>query len=265
MEFLLAITACCLGFLVAWFARSRRLSAWQAAAADSERFGAQGISFARDLFPLLCAVLLFFAPFTPARFFALFFLFAPVYCRLSEKPYKTNVAAPAAKDAEILTADAAAMWQYYTRFCNERNHFLPPDNVQETPVLRVAHRTSPTNIGMMLCSCLAARDLSLISSETLCEMLERTLDSVEKLPRWHGNLLNWYDTETLEALSPRFVSSVDSGNFLCCLTALSEGLSELKGTFVSPLQACALVRLLGIGVRTGTEKEPPPKKTTPFR
>ena len=57
-------------------------------------------------------------------------------------------------------------------------------------------------------------------------MLERTLDSVEKLPRWHGNLLNWYDTETLEALSPRFVSSVDSGNFLCCLTALSEGLSE---------------------------------------
>lgn len=79
---------------------------------------------------------------------------------------------------------------------------------------------------MMLCSCLAARDLSLISSETLCEMLERTLDSVEKLPRWHGNLLNWYDTETLEALSPRFVSSVDSGNFLCCLTALSEGLSE---------------------------------------
>ena len=118
------------------------------------------------------------------------------------------------------------MWQYYTRFCNERNHFLPPDNVQETPVLRVAHRTSPTNIGMMLCSCLAARDLSLISSETLCEMLERTLDSVEKLPRWHGNLLNWYDTETLEALSPRFVSSVDSGNFLCCLTALSEGLSE---------------------------------------
>lgn len=207
------------------FLTKRHMLDW-VTAADSERFGAQGISFARDLFPLLCAVLLFFAPFTPARFFALFFLFAPVYCRLSEKPYKTNVAAPAAKDAEILTADAAAMWQYYTRFCNERNHFLPPDNVQETPVLRVAHRTSPTNIGMMLCSCLAARDLSLISSETLCEMLERTLNSVEKLPRWHGNLLNWYDTETLEALSPRFVSSVDSGNFLCCLTALSEGLSE---------------------------------------
>ena len=207
------------------FLTKRHMLDW-VTAADSERFGAQGISFARDLFPLLCAVLLFFAPFTAARFFALFFLFAPVYCRLSEKPYKTNIAAPAAKDAEILTADAAAMWQYYTRFCNERNHFLPPDNVQETPVLRVAHRTSPTNIGMMLCSCLAARDLSLISSETLCEMLERTLDSVEKLPRWHGNLLNWYDTETLEALSPRFVSSVDSGNFLCCLTALSEGLSE---------------------------------------
>ena len=207
------------------FLTKRHMLDW-VTAADSERFGAQGISFARDLFPLLCAVLLFFAPFTAARFFALFFLFAPVYCRLSEKPYKTNIAAPDEKDAEILTADAAAMWQYYTRFCNERNHFLPPDNVQETPVLRVAHRTSPTNIGMMLCSCLAARDLSLISSETLCEMLERTLDSVEKLPRWHGNLLNWYDTETLEALSPRFVSSVDSGNFLCCLTALSEGISE---------------------------------------
>lgn len=92
------------------------------------------------------------------RFFALYFYFSRrlpprAFLRcfsclrrstagFRKKPYKTNIAAPDEKDAEILTADAAAMWQYYTRFCNERNHFLPPDNVQETPVLRVAHRTS---------------------------------------------------------------------------------------------------------------------------
>lgn len=218
-------TALCRG-IFRRFVTKRHMLDW-VTAADSERLLSKRVSFARDLFPVLCAVVLFFAPFTAARAVALFFLAAPVFCRVSEKPYREkHIAPPDARTAEVLTADAAAMWRYYTRFCNARNHFLPPDNVQETPVLRVAHRTSPTNIGTMLCSCLAARDLSFISSETLCEMLERTLESIEKLPRWHGNLLNWYDTQTLEALSPRYVSTVDSGNFLCCLTALSEGLSE---------------------------------------
>ena len=90
----------------------------------------------------------------------------------------------------------------------------------------VAHRTSPTNIGLMLLCTLAARDFGFIDTEHMCVRIEKALCSIEKLEKWNGNLLNWYDTKTLKPLSPRFVSTVDSGNFACCMSALSEGLKE---------------------------------------
>ena len=79
---------------------------------------------------------------------------------------------------------------------------------------------------LLLVSFLAARDFGFISSRELCVRLNFSLSSIEKLEKFNGNLLNWYSTETLETLSPRFVSTVDSGNFLCCLTAVKEGLRE---------------------------------------
>lgn len=94
-----------------------------------------------------------------------------------------------------------------------QDHYLPPDNVQETPVHRVAHRTSPTNIGLALLCTLAARDFSFIDSATLYERIDGMLTSIEKLEKWHGNLYNWYDTTTLRIMAPRYVSTVDSGNF----------------------------------------------------
>lgn len=128
-------------------------------------------------------------------------------------------------DRERLISYAAAMWRYFEDFCNEENHYLPPDNFQESPVRVVARRTSPTNIGLMLLCALAARDLGFITDEELGRRLNQSLDSIEKLQKFHGNLLNWYSTVTLEPLQP-FVSTVDSGNFLCCLTALRQGLKE---------------------------------------
>ena len=125
-----------------------------------------------------------------------------------------------------LTSYAAAAWRYYEEFCGVQDHYLPPDNVQETPVHRVAHRTSPTNIGLALLCTLAARDFSFIDSAMLCERIDGMLTSIEKLEKWHGNLYNWYDTTTLRVMEPRYVSTVDSGNFFCCLTALRQGLLE---------------------------------------
>lgn len=131
-----------------------------------------------------------------------------------------------AKSRDTLVSYNAAMWRYYEDFANEENNFLPPDNVQQSPVYRVANRTSPTNIGMMLLSVLAARDFDFIDSNGLYERIKRTLDTVDKLKTWKGNLFNWYDTQTLETLKPEFVSSVDSGNYICSLVALKEGLKE---------------------------------------
>ena len=128
---------------------------------------------------------------------------------------------------DTLISYNAAMWRYYEDFANAENHYLPPDNIQQSPVYRVANRTSPTNIGIMLLSVLAARDFDFIDTDGLYTRIERTLSTVESLPMWEGNLYNWYDTLTLDTLKPEFVSTVDSGNFICCLVALAEGLGEL--------------------------------------
>lgn len=126
-----------------------------------------------------------------------------------------------------LIADARRMWDYYADFANEENNFLPPDNVQLSPVSLIARRTSPTDIGLTAASALAAYDMQIISLDELCVFLEKLMTSVEKLPKWYGNLYNWYDTASLAPLEPYFISSVDSGNFLCSLTALKKDLKIL--------------------------------------
>ncbi len=127
---------------------------------------------------------------------------------------------------EEVISYASAMWGFYEDLCGKENNFLPPDNIQFSPVKATAKRTSPTNIGFMLASFLAARDMGFITSNELYMRMNLSLASIEKLEKYEGNLLNWYDTASLQPLNPRFVSTVDSGNFLCCLTAVKEGLRE---------------------------------------
>ena len=130
------------------------------------------------------------------------------------------------KQRETVISYASAMWGFYEDLCGKENNFLPPDNIQFSPVKATAQRTSPTNIGLMLASFLSARDMGFITSAELYMRMNLSIGSIEKLEKYKGNLLNWYSTASLEALSPRFVSTVDSGNFLCCLTAVKEGLRE---------------------------------------
>lgn len=130
------------------------------------------------------------------------------------------------RQREKLMSYTSAMWGFYEDLCGKENNFLPPDNIQFSPVKACADRTSPTNIGLMLTSFLAARDMGFITTAELYMRMNLSLTSIEKLEKYKGNLLNWYSTRTLQPLGPRFVSTVDSGNFLCCLTAVKEGLRE---------------------------------------
>lgn len=120
----------------------------------------------------------------------------------------------------------AKEWRYFADNVNEKTNWLPPDNYQSSPAERTAMRTSPTNIGMFLISALAARDFGYINSEKLAEYMDSTANSIDKLLKWRGNLYNWYDIKSLEVIGEPFISSVDSGNFLVCLTAVCEGLKE---------------------------------------
>jgi cyclic beta-1,2-glucan synthetase len=129
-------------------------------------------------------------------------------------------------DRKRLLGVARDTWRYFETFMGPSDHELPPDNVQETPELRLAHRTSPTNMGMALLAALGAHDLGFIETRELVERLDRTLSTMEGLERHEGHFLNWYDTESLAPLAPRYVSTVDSGNLAGSLLALAQGLRE---------------------------------------
>jgi cyclic beta-1,2-glucan synthetase len=133
------------------------------------------------------------------------------------------------EDVRFLRLIARKTWRYFETFVTPEAHGLPPDNVQETPAPTVAHRTSPTNIGMGLLSALAAHDFGFIRTAELVQRVEATLSTMEQLERLEGHLLNWYDTRTLAPLTPRYVSTVDSGNLAGGLLALAEGLRRLAG------------------------------------
>jgi len=149
-------------------------------------------------------------------------LFAP----LSGRKTKKDAPQLSPEEQSRVHGYCKAMWNYFETYCTSDQHFLPPDNVQEAPVFRIATRTSPTNLGLYLLCILAARDLNLIDTQGMLERLGRALSSIEQLERWHGHLLNWYDTRTLCPLEPRYVSTVDTGNFLVSIRTLRMGLAE---------------------------------------
>lgn len=122
--------------------------------------------------------------------------------------------------ASPLRLIARKTWRFFTTFVSSADHFLPPDNMQETPSEVVAHRTSPTNIGLYLLSCASAYDMGWIGLHDVSERLRDTVGSMLQLERERGHFFNWYDTLSMRPLEPRYVSTVDSGNLCGHLMAL---------------------------------------------
>ncbi len=122
---------------------------------------------------------------------------------------------------------ARRTWLFFEQFIGPEDQWLPPDHFQEAPLGIVAHRTSPTNIGMALLSALGAYDLGYLEVLTLSTRLISSFDTLEKLERFRGHFLNWYDTRSLDPLHPRYVSTVDSGNLAASLIALRQGCLEI--------------------------------------
>ncbi len=154
---------------------------------------------------------------------------APSLIESMEQPIEEHEPlSPAQRD--LLRDIAARTFLFFTEYTSSTG--LPPDNVQLDPVNKteggIARRTSPTNIGLYLASCVSARELGLISAEKMHARISQTLISLEKMEKWHGQLYNWYHTDTLEPLRPKYVSSVDSGNLAACLLLCARAL-ELEG------------------------------------
>jgi cyclic beta-1,2-glucan synthetase len=123
---------------------------------------------------------------------------------------------------------ARRTWAYFEHFVGPDDHWLPPDHFQENPHGNVAHYTTPTNIGLYLVAALSAYDLGFIGLFELTVRLRNTFDNMQKLDRYRGHWLNWYDTKAMTPLPPRYVSTVDSGNLAASLIILKEGCTKLK-------------------------------------
>jgi cyclic beta-1,2-glucan glucanotransferase len=213
----------------------RGMLEWETAAAASRAQGAGLRRFRREMraSPVLAVLGLALVLAAPSAVLA---TALPVLMLWAVAPliaYELSRAVPArrqelgAEDRERLRAIARKTWAYFERFAGDEDHGLPPDNFQEVPDPRVAHRTSPTNIGMGLLATLAAHDFGFIATDELVARTGKALGTIESLERHEGHLLNWYDTRALAALPPRYVSTVDSGNLAGALMALAEGLREI--------------------------------------
>ncbi|MCC6192347.1 MAG: cyclic beta 1-2 glucan synthetase, partial [Anaerolineales bacterium] len=129
--------------------------------------------------------------------------------------------------AEALRLVARRTWRFYETFAGPADNWLPPDNYQLEPNSVIAHRTSPTNIGFLLLSVLAAYDFGYLEAEGLAEWLERVLGTLERLERYRDHFFNWYDTQTLQPLQPAYVSTVDSGNLAASLIVIKQACLEV--------------------------------------
>jgi len=184
-----------------------------------------------------------------APFIALWLAAPAVTRRISVRP-KLNAANPLSPaDARSLRLISRRTWRFYEMFVSSQDNALPPDNFQETPKPVVAHRTSPTNMGLYLLSAVCACDFGWLGALDTVERLEATLGTMSRMELFRGHFYNWYDTRDLHPLEPRYVSSVDSGNLAGHLVALGNSCRELaQKSFLGPRLLAGMedaTRLLG--------------------
>jgi cyclic beta-1,2-glucan synthetase len=177
-----------------------------------------------------------------APFVVLWLLSPLVARRVSLPPAQSAAEQLSAADVGALRQTARRTWRFFETFVGPQDHRLPPDNFQDDPSPVVAHRTSPTNIGLYLLATVTARDFGWIGTLEMVERLEATLATIGSLERLRGHLYNWYDTRDLHRLEPAYVSSVDSGNLAGHLLALSNACRQMID---QPLPVAAA--LAGIG------------------
>jgi cyclic beta-1,2-glucan synthetase len=153
--------------------------------------------------------------------FLLLWSLSPLVARwVSRPPRPSPTQLLSRSDANLLRLTARRTWRFFETFVGPDDTFLPPDNFQEDPKPVVAHRTSPTNIGLYLLSIVSARDFGWVGMLDTLDRLEATLGTMRRLERFRGHFYNWYDTGGLRPLEPRYVSTVDSGNLAAHLLTL---------------------------------------------
>jgi len=143
------------------------------------------------------------------------------------RPLARREARLTAGQSRFLGRIARKTWAFFETFVGAEDHWLPPDNYQEYRAAALAHRTSPTNMGLALLANLTAHDFGYIPAGQLVERTAQSLETMAGLERHRGHFYNWYDTLSLRPLHPAYISTVDSGNLAGHLLTLRPGLMAL--------------------------------------
>ena len=152
----------------------------------------------------------------------LLWVFSPLIVWWINRPITKHIDPLNEEQINLLRQVTRRTWGFFERFVGPEDHWLPPDHYQESPVGTIAHHTSPTNIGLLLTSTLAAYDLGYLDQLGLATRLVTTIDTLDLLERFRGHFMNWYDTMNLQPLYPRYISTVDSGNLAASLIVTAQ-------------------------------------------
>ncbi len=141
-------------------------------------------------------------------------------------------------------------WKFFDADVDPATH-LPMDNIGLDGAPARGTYTSPTNIGVYLWSIVAARDLHYISPVAAEARVSATLDTIERLTKWHGFLLSWYDTRNGNRvagpddltskegtpLKGEFISTVDNGWYATGLVVTRQAFPALAPRATALLDA----------------------------
>jgi cyclic beta-1,2-glucan synthetase len=181
---------------------------------------------------IACAVIVIVASVEPGRLLvalpvALLWMASPALAYATGRPLTSRRHGLSRRERLEVRKIARRIWLFFEELVGPADHWLVPDNYQEDRRELIAHRTSPTNIGLQLLSALSAHDFGYVSLAGVLDRIEPTFDTLLRLPRYRGHFYNWYDTQSLLPLAPPYISTVDSGNLAGYLLTLRSGLGQI--------------------------------------
>ncbi|MEP7271258.1 MAG: glucoamylase family protein, partial [Acidobacteriota bacterium] len=246
----------------------RHLLEWMTAA-QVERGSRDQLAAVRSMYPVtgfaLASAILIGSVRPDAVLYAVLFLLgwaaSPLLAYLVSRPNRPEQRMELTHAERVrMRMIARSTWRFFETFVGDEDHWLPPDNFQEVPTPLIAHRTSPTNIGLLLLSTVSAREFGYIGLLEMIERLDLTLATLSRMERYEGHFLNWYDTRTLSPLLPKYVSTVDSGNLAGHLLATKQAALEISHRKVVDQRALdglsdTLAHLTQESLRSGLIKE----------
>lgn len=246
----------------------KRLLQWETSAqSEVKRHGI--LSYAKNMcFAVISGLLLvLLSDYVIAKAVGLLWCLSPLMLFALSLPfYAERKVSPTVKDR--LLGYSRQIWAYFNELCTAEDNYLPPDNFQVQPPIGAAHRTSPTNIGLAICSAICAMELG-IDGGKAPELISNMLRSLERMPKKYGHFYNWYDTRTLRPMHPKYLSTVDCGNLLACLIAVKQGLIKHRffadakriEALISPMELSVFydpkMRLMRIGIDAEADEPSP--------